>query len=101
MVICSGYNVDPREIEELLMLHPAVQEAAVVGMPDPKRGESPVAFVILKPNKQATEKELVQYCRANLADYKAIKGVHFVADFPRNANRKVLKRELREVAMKQ
>ncbi len=99
MLICSGYNVYPREIEELLATHPAVQESAVVGVPDPKRGEVPVAFVILKPGKQVTENDLVQFCRTNLAAYKAIKWVRFVAELPRGTNRKVLKRELREVAM--
>jgi long-chain acyl-CoA synthetase len=97
MIICSGYNVYPREIEELLHAHPAVLEAAVIGIPDPKRGESPMAFVILKPGKKAGEEELIQFCRDNLAAYKVIKSVKFLQEFPRNPNRKVLKRELREM----
>jgi long-chain acyl-CoA synthetase len=97
MIICSGYNVYPREIEELLHTHPAVLEAAVIGVTDPKRGESPMAFVIPKPGQKPTEEELIQFCKENLATYKAIKGVKFVAEFPRNPNRKVLKRELREM----
>ncbi|MBI5967854.1 MAG: long-chain fatty acid--CoA ligase, partial [Deltaproteobacteria bacterium] len=67
MIICSGYNVYPREIEELLHTHPAVLEAAVIGIPDPKRGESPMAFVILKPGQKASEEELIRFCRDNLA----------------------------------
>lgn len=98
MLICSGFNVYPREIEDVLMKHPAVQDVAVVGQPDAKRGENPIAFIILKPGNQASENELIQYCRTNLADYKAIKAVRFLSEFPRNANRKVLKRELREIA---
>jgi long-chain acyl-CoA synthetase len=97
MIICSGYNVYPREVEELLHTHPAVMEAAVIGIPDPKRGESPMAFIIPRPGKKVTEEELIQFCKENLATYKAIKGVKFVAEFPRNPNRKVLKRELREM----
>ena len=97
MIICSGYNVYPREVEEFLHTHPAVMEAAVIGIPDPKRGESPMAFIIPRPGKKVTEEELIQFCKENLATYKAIKGVKFVAEFPRNPNRKVLKRELREM----
>jgi len=100
MIICSGYNVYPREIEELLHTHPAVMEAAVIGIPDPKRGESPLAFVILRPGKKVTEGELIQFCKENLANYKVIKAVKFVEEFPRNPNRKVLKRELREMLKK-
>jgi len=100
MIICSGYNVYPREVEELLHTHPAVMEAAVIGIPDPKRGESPMAFVIPRPGKKVTEGELIQFCKDNLANYKVIKAVKFVEEFPRNPNRKVLKRELREMLKK-
>ena len=97
MIICSGYNVYPREVEELLHTHPAVLEAAVIGIPDPKRGESPMAFIIPRPGKKVAEEELIQFCRDNLAAYKVIKAVEFLEEFPRNPNRKVLKRELREM----
>jgi long-chain acyl-CoA synthetase len=100
MIICSGYNVYPREVEELLHTHPAVMEAAVIGIPDPKRGESPMAFIIPRPGKKVTEEELIQFCKDNLANYKVIKAVKFVEEFPRNPNRKVLKRELREMLKK-
>jgi long-chain acyl-CoA synthetase len=100
MIICSGYNVYPREIEELLHTHPAVLEAAVIGIPDPKRGESPMAFIIPKPGKKVAEEELIQFCKDNLANYKVIKAVRFAEEFPRNPNRKVLKRELREMLKK-
>lgn len=101
MIICSGYNVYPREIEELLHTHPDVQEAAVIGLPDPKRGETPFAFIIPREGKQPSAEEIIQYCRDNLAAYKAIKGVKFVNDLPRNPNRKILKRELREMLHKE
>ncbi len=97
MIISGGYNVYPREIEEVLHTHPAVLEAAVIGIPDTKRGESPLAFVIRRPGKKVTEEELIQFCKENLANYKAIKAVKFMEEFPRNPNRKVLKRELREL----
>ncbi len=97
MIICSGYNVYPREVEELLHTHPAVAEAAVIGVPDPKRGESPLAFIIPRPGKKVTEEELIEFCRDNLAAYKVVKAVKFLEEFPRNPNRKVLKRELREM----
>jgi long-chain acyl-CoA synthetase len=100
MIICSGYNVYPREVEELLHTHPAVLEAAVIGIRDPKRGESPMAFIIPRPGKKVTEEELIQFCRDNLAAYKVIKAVKFMEEFPRNPNRKVLKRELREMVSK-
>ncbi len=101
MIICSGYNVYPREIEELLHTHPEVQEAAVIGIPDPKRGESPFAFIIPKGGKSPTGEEIIQFCRDNLAAYKTLKGVKFVSEFPRNPNRKILKRELREMFQKE
>jgi long-chain acyl-CoA synthetase len=100
MIICSGYNVYPREVEELLHTHPAVMEAAVIGIPAPKRGESPMAFIIPRPGKKVTEEELIQFCKDNLANYQVIKAVKFVEEFPLNPNRKVLKRELREMLKK-
>ena len=97
MIICSGYNVYPREIEELLHTHPAILEAAVIGIPDPKRGETPMAFVVTRPDRTVTEEDLIQFCRDNLASYKVIKAVKFIAALPRNPNQKVMKRELREM----
>ena len=97
MIICSGYNVYPREIEELLHSHPAIHEAAVIGMPDPKRGEIPMAFVVTKPGETVSEDALIQFCRDNLASYKVIKAVKFIEALPRNPNQKVLKRELRNM----
>ncbi len=71
MIICSGYNVYPREIEELLHTHPAVLEAAVIGVTDPKRGESPMAFVIPKLGQKPTEEELIQFCKENIFHKRA------------------------------
>lgn len=95
MLIVNGINVYPREIEELLYQFPGVKEAAVVGVPDARRGEHPVAFVAAKDGASLDEKAILQFIRARLADYKVPKKVTFMPALPRNATGKVLKRELR------
>jgi long-chain acyl-CoA synthetase len=98
MIIVSGYNVYPREVEELLFRHPAVADAAVVQAPDAYQGESVFAFVVLKPGATATEAEIIEYCRANIAVYKAPKRVAFRDTLPKNNTGKVIRRELRDEA---
>ncbi|MCL4439191.1 MAG: long-chain-fatty-acid--CoA ligase [Firmicutes bacterium] len=71
MLICGGYNVYPREVEEVLYTHPAVLEAAVIGIPDPVKGETPKAFIVLKPGAAVGETEIITYCKERLAAYKA------------------------------
>ena len=100
MIIVSGYNVYPREVEELLFRHPAVADAAVVQAPDSYQGESVFAFVVLKPDATATEAELIEYCRANIAVFKAPKRIAFKESLPKNNTGKVLRRELRDEAAK-
>jgi len=95
MLIVNGINVYPREIEEILYQIPGVKEAAVVGMPDPRRGEHPVAFVAAKDGIMLEEKAILSLLRQKLADYKVPKKVTFLAALPRNATGKVLKTELR------
>ena len=95
MLIVNGLNVYPREIEELLYQIPGVKEAAVVGMPDARRGEHAVAFVAPKDGATLDEKAILQFIRQRLADYKVPKKVTFMPALPRNATGKVLKRELR------
>ncbi len=70
MIIASGFNIYPREVEEVLYDHPAVQEAAVIGVPDPYRGETVKAFIVLSPDEKVTEQDLDTYCRSKLASYK-------------------------------
>lgn len=96
MIISGGLNVYPREIEDVLFAHPAVLEAAVIGVPDPKWGESVKALIVLKPGTTCTEEELISHCRENLASYKKPRSVEFVDTLPRNPSGKVLKRTLRE-----
>ncbi|MFN8516266.1 MAG: long-chain fatty acid--CoA ligase [Thermomicrobiales bacterium] len=98
MINAGGFKVWPREVEELLYKHPAVQEAAVVPMPDPYAGERPVAYVSLKQGQAATEQELIGYCKERLASFKAPVRVEFRDDLPKLPTGKVLRRVLREDA---
>lgn len=96
MVISGGVNIYPREIEDVLHDHPAIAEAAVVGIPDPEWGESLAAFIVRRAGSEITAEEVILHCRDLLADYKRPRRVEFVAELPRNPTGKVLKRELRE-----
>lgn len=96
MIIAGGYNIYPREVEEVLFEHPAVQEAAVIGVPDPYRGETVKAYVVLKQGQHATEEELNQHCRKRLAAYKAPRLYEFRDDLPKTMVGKVLRRKLQE-----
>jgi long-chain acyl-CoA synthetase len=94
MIICGGFNVYPRDVEEALFKHPAVQEAVVMGVPDEYRGETVKAFVVLKAGAAATEEEIVAFCRENLAKYKVPTAVEFRRELPKSAVGKILRREL-------
>ncbi|MBP7125145.1 long-chain fatty acid--CoA ligase [Myxococcota bacterium] len=96
MIIAGGYNIYPREIDEILYEHPKVLEAAAVGVPDPKRGETVKAFVVLKPGESATAEEIIDYCRSRLAAYKVPRMVEFRAELPKSTVGKVLRRVLQE-----
>jgi acyl-CoA synthetase (AMP-forming)/AMP-acid ligase II len=95
MVVSGGVNIYTKEVEAVLFEHPAVLEAAVIGLPDDEWGEIVTAAVVLRPTMQATESELIDHCRARLASYKKPRRVVFVAELPKNPSGKVLKRELR------
>jgi long-chain acyl-CoA synthetase len=96
LIIIGGENVNPREIEDVLESHPAVAEAAVIGMPDASRGEVAIAFVILVPDATVDEMELRSLARKHLAGYKVPKQVRIVSELPRSPIGKVLKRKFRE-----
>lgn len=96
MIISAGENIYPMEVERALQSLPQIKEAAVVGMPDHKRGEVVGAFVILQKNSQITENEILDVLQSKIAHYKIPKRVLFVDDFPRNQSGKVLKRILKK-----
>jgi acyl-CoA synthetase (AMP-forming)/AMP-acid ligase II len=96
MIISGGENIYPREIEEVLVQHPAVGEAAVVGVPHEKWGEEVKAVVVLKEGVEAREEEILEFCKTRLAGYKRPRSVDFVDDFPKTATGKILKRVLKQ-----
>jgi len=95
LIISGGYNVYPRDIEEVFYHHPKVQEACAVGIPDPKRGENVKVFVVLKEGMAATPAELLDFCRQELAAYKLPAEIEFRPSLPKSNVGKILRRELR------
>jgi len=95
MIVTGGYNVYPREVEELLFEHEDVADAAVVGIPDERRGETVKAFIVPTPDAEATPEDVKQYCLTNMAEYKHPREVEFVEELPRTTTGKVQKFELR------
>jgi len=98
LIIRGGFNIYPREVEEVLYAHPKIAEAAVVGVRDPLMGEDVLAFVVPKVGEQATAEEIAAFCQARLAKYKCPKHVRFVDSLPKNPVGKILRKELRALA---
>ncbi len=96
MLIYKGYNVYPRELEELLFTHPAVANCAVIGLPEPEVGELAKAFVVVKPGSEITEDDLMAFVNQQVVPYKKIRALEMVSEIPVSAAGKVLKRELKE-----
>ncbi len=96
MIISGGYNIYPRDVEEVLYQHPKILEAAVIGVPDEYKGEVVKAFVVLKPGCEASVEEIIEFCKKHLAAYKVPKIVEFVEELPKSAVGKVLRRILKE-----
>jgi len=96
MIISGEENIYPAEIEQVLYSHPQIQEAAVIGVPDEKWGESVKAIVVCKQGQTLTAEEVIAYCREHLASYKKPKFVEFISELPRNPSQKILKNVLRE-----
>ena len=97
MIIVSGFNVYPNEVEEVIFTHPAVKEVAVIGVADAYRGEAVKAFVVLKEGYEASEKDLLEFCSARLARYKVPSLLEFAASLPKSGVGKVLRRALRDM----
>jgi len=95
LIIVGGINVYPREVEDVLHSHPAVADAAVIGVPDERRGEVPFGFVVPAKGATVTEAELLEHCRANLARYKIPRGIEFRPELPKTFIGKVLRKDLR------
>jgi long-chain acyl-CoA synthetase len=98
LIIRGGFNIYPREVEEVLYAHPAVAEAAVVGVRDPTMGEDVLAFVVLKPGAVADAVALAGFCQTRLAKYKCPKQIRFVDALPKSPIGKILRKELRALA---
>jgi len=96
MIIAGGFNIYPKDIDQILAEHPKVAEAVAVGIPDRYRGETVKAFVVLKPGETATEEEILDYCRRNLAKYKVPTRVEFRDMLPKSSSGKILRRILRQ-----
>ncbi len=98
LIISGGINIYPREVEEVLYTHPAVVEAAVVGVPDDEWGEKVKAYIALKPGTIATEQEIIDFAKGKLASYKKPKEVEFLDSLPKGSTGKILKKELKKRA---
>ncbi|MFH1243218.1 MAG: long-chain fatty acid--CoA ligase [Pseudomonadota bacterium] len=96
MIITGAENVYPREVEEVLYAHSKIAEAAVIGIPDPKWGEAITAVVVLNSGAEASQEEIIDFCRGKIAGFKCPKSVKFLEELPKNAAGKILKRVLRE-----
>ena len=96
MIISGGFNIYSKEVESVLEGHPKILEAAVIGIPDRDYGEAVKAFVVLRKNQEATQEEIIEFCRSRMASYKKPKTVKFMDSLPRNTVGKVLKYQLKE-----
>ncbi|HEX9794573.1 MAG TPA: long-chain fatty acid--CoA ligase, partial [Planctomycetota bacterium] len=96
MILASGYNIYPDEIDDVLVSHPAVFEACTIGLPDAKRGETVKSFVVLAPGKHVSAEELDAWCRERLAAYKIPRAIEFRDALPKSAMMKLLRRVLRD-----
>jgi long-chain acyl-CoA synthetase len=95
MIIAAGYNIYPADVEAALYEHPKIKEVAVIGIPDPKRGETVKAFIVLKEGETTTEEEIIEFSRQQLAAYKVPRVIEFRDDLPKSMIGKILRRELR------
>jgi len=95
IIVSGGENISSVEVETVMLAHPSVYEVAVIPVPDETWGEAPKALVVLKPGTQATEADLLEFCRSRLAHYKAPRSIEFLPSLPKTGTGKILKRDLR------
>jgi long-chain acyl-CoA synthetase len=98
MIVASGYNVYPNEIDDILFGHPKILEACCVGVPDEYRGETVKAFIVVRPGETLTAEEVIDFCKAKLAAYKVPRQIEFIAELPKSAVGKILRKDLRTPA---
>jgi len=100
LIVASGFNIYPNEIDGILFSHPKILEACCIGIPDEYRGETVKAYIMVKPGETLTKEEVISYCREKLAAYKVPKEIEFIDELPKSAIGKILRRELREIDKK-
>jgi long-chain acyl-CoA synthetase len=96
MIVASGFNVYPNEIDDILFGHPKILEACCIGVPDAYRGETVKAFIVVRPGETLTAEEVIAFCKAKLAAYKVPRQIEFIAELPKSAVGKILRKDLRE-----
>ena len=97
MIISGGYNVYPRDIDEVLFEHPKILEACCIGIPHEKRGEAIKAFIVLKEGEEMADREVIDYCKTKLATYKLPTVVEFTQELPKSNVGKILRKDLRKM----
>jgi long-chain acyl-CoA synthetase len=96
LILCSGYNVYPDEVDRVIVEHPAVLECATIGVPDEKRGETVKSFIVRQPGAAVTEEQITAWCRERLAAYKVPRKIEFRTELPKSSVLKILRRQLLE-----
>jgi len=100
MIVASGFNIFPKEIDEILYGHPKILEACCIGVPDEYRGETLKAYIVVKPGEKLTKEEVISFCKDKLTAYKVPKDLEFIDELPKSAIGKILRREVREIDRK-
>jgi len=97
VIVASGFNIFPKEIDEILFEHPKIHEACCIGIPDGYRGETVKAYIVAKPGETLTKQEVVAFCKERMTAYKVPTEVEFIAELPKSAIGKIMRRELRDM----
>jgi long-chain acyl-CoA synthetase len=100
LIVASGFNIYPKEIDEILFEHPRIIEACCIGVPDEYRGETVKAYIVIKPGETLTKQEVISFCKEKMAAYKVPTLVEFIGELPKSAIGKIMRRELREIDRK-